>query len=130
MRHHRRTLGSLLVLQALPEKATNHEVTSNQSEVDMQRTAIKRHQGNHDTAAAFWLVAGILVMIASGDALAILIAAVAIVTLVWEMTRAIERRVRTHAHLAAVTELRPALKARPALKKTSAHASWHGPRAA
>ncbi len=100
----------------------------------MQRSTTMRHPGNHDTvAAAFWLVAGIIVMIASGDALALLIAAVTIVTLVWRMIRAIEHRVRNRAELAPVTHLRPALTARPARpdhKNSSAHGSWRGPRAA
>jgi hypothetical protein len=130
MEHHHRRLGSLLLSHALPQKATIQKVTSTQSEVDMQRTTTKRHQGSHDTAAAFWLVAAIIVMIASGDALALLIAAVAIVTVVWGMIRTIERRVRDRTELAPVTHLRPAMTAPRDLKKTSAHGSWHGPRAA
>jgi len=96
----------------------------------MKLTTTKRHQGSHDIVAAFWLVAGIIVMIASGDALAVLIAAVAIVAVVWGMIRAIERRVRNRTELARVTHLHPAMTARRDLKKTSAHGSWHGPRAA
>jgi hypothetical protein len=96
----------------------------------MKLTTTKRHQGSHHIVAAFWLVAGIIVIIASGDALAVLIAAVAVVTLGWEMIRAIERRVRNRTKLAPVTQLRPALTARRDLKRTSAHGSWHGPRAA
>jgi hypothetical protein len=96
----------------------------------MQLTTTKRQQRRHDTVAAFWLVAGIIVMIASGDALALLIAAVAIVTLVWGMIRVIERRVRNRTDLVRVTQLHPALPAGRVLKRTSAHGSWLGPRAA
>jgi len=96
----------------------------------MQLTTTKRQQRRHDTVAAFWLVAGIIVMIASGDALALLIAAVAIVTVVWGMIRAIERRVRNRTQPAPVTQLHPAMTARRDLTKTTVHGSWHGPRAA
>ena len=93
----------------------------------MQPTTIDQHQVTRNLAAAFWLVAGVTVLIASGDALAVLVAAVAIVVVVWEMTRAIEHRVRNRAQLAAVTQLRPASTARP---QSSVHGSWRGTRAA
>jgi hypothetical protein len=96
----------------------------------MRSTTTKRHQRSQDAVAAFWLVAGIIVMIASGDALALLIAAVAIVTVVWGMIRAIERRVRNRTQPAPVTQLHPAMTARRDLTKTTVHGSWHGPRAA
>ena len=96
----------------------------------MQPTTTKRRQRRHDTVAAFWLVAGTIVLIASGDALALLIAAVAIVTVVWGMIRAIERRVRNRTQPAPVTQLHPAMTARRDLKKTTVYGSWHGPRAA
>jgi hypothetical protein len=97
----------------------------------MQHTTTNRHPGTRDSVAgAFLLLAGIIVMIVSGDALALLIAAVVIVTLVWAMIREIEHRVRNRAELARVTHLRPASTGQRELKRTPAHASWHGPSAA
>lgn len=97
----------------------------------MQHTMTNQHPGARDSVAGvFLLAAGIAVMIASADALALLIAAVAIVTLVWGMIRGIGHRVRNRAELAPVTQLRPALKARRDLKTSSAHVSWRGPSAA
>lgn len=97
----------------------------------MQHTTINRPPGtHHSVAAAFWLLAGIVVLIVSGDALAILIAAVVIATLIWGMIREIEHRVRNRGELALVTHLRPASTGQRDPKKTSAHASWRGPRAA
>lgn len=50
----------------------------------MQHTTVnQRHETRDSVASAFLLVAGILVMIASADALAVLIGAVLIVSLVW-----------------------------------------------
>jgi Flp pilus assembly protein TadB len=97
----------------------------------MQHSTTNRHPGARDSVAeAFLLAAGIAVLIASADALAVLIAAVAIVTVVWGMIRAIGHRVRNRAHLAPVTHLRPALASHRDLKTTSSHASWRGPSAA
>ena len=97
----------------------------------MQHTTTNRHPGARaSVAGGFLLAAGIVVMIGSADALALLIAAVAIVTLVWGMIREIEHRVRNRAELAPVTHLRPASTARRHLKTTSSHASWRGPSAA
>lgn len=92
---------------------------------------INRNSGTRDTvASAFWLLAGIIVLIVSGDAFALLIAAVVVVTLVWGLIREIERRVRHGADLAPVAYLRPASTGQLDLKRTSAHASWRGPSAA
>jgi len=97
----------------------------------MHHTTTNNHPGTRETvAAAFWLLAGIMVMIASGDALALLIAAVVIVTLVWGLIRQIEHRVRHHAKSAPVTYLRPALTSQRDLKKTAVHAKWRGSSAA
>jgi hypothetical protein len=109
MGHHHPRLGSLPIARVLPCMATNQKVTSTPSEADMQHTTINRHSGTRETvAAAFWLLAGIIVLIAAGDAFALLVAAVVIVTLTWGMVREIERRLRNHAELASVTHLRPA----------------------
>jgi hypothetical protein len=97
----------------------------------MHQTTSNRDSGTHDTvAAAFLLLAGIIVLIASGDAFAILVATVVIVTLAWGLIREIEHRVRNGAQLAPVTHLLPASTGRLHLKKTSAHALWRGPGAA
>ena len=98
----------------------------------MRHTTISGHHGNHDTvAAAFWIVAGMLAVIAFGDVLALLTVALAIVTTAWWVYREVEDRVeRNEAEMAPVTHLRPALTGQRDQKKTSAHASWPGPRAA
>jgi Flp pilus assembly protein TadB len=124
-------LGSLPIAQVLLDVPPYETVVPTASEADMQHTATNRHHGTRDSvAAAFLLLAGIIVMIASGDALALLIAAVVIVTLVWGMIRGIQDRVRNRAELARVTHLRPASTGQRELKRTPAHASWRGPSAA
>jgi uncharacterized membrane protein YhiD involved in acid resistance len=96
----------------------------------MQHTTTSRHPGTHNVAAAFWLLAGITVLIASGDAFALLTAAAVIVTAVWLMIREIGHRVRNHAELAPVVHLRPGSTRQRNPKNTSAHAPWRGPTAA
>jgi cbb3-type cytochrome oxidase subunit 3 len=98
----------------------------------MQHTTISGHHGTHRTAAAaFWILAGIIVVIAFADALTLLVLTLAIVTTVWWIYREVEHRAeRNDAEMAPVTRLRPALTGQRDLKKTSAHASWRGPSAA
>jgi cbb3-type cytochrome oxidase subunit 3 len=98
----------------------------------MWHTTISGHHGTHHTvAAAVWIVAGIIAVIAFGDALALLAFALAIVSAAWWIYREVEHRVeRNDAEMAPVTHLRRALTGQRDLKKTSAHASWRGPRAA
>jgi hypothetical protein len=98
----------------------------------MRHTIISgRHGSHHTVAAAFWILAGIIVVIAFADALTLLAFAFAIVTTVWWIYREVEHRVdRNDAEMARVTHLRPALTGQRDLKKTSAHASWRGPSAA
>jgi cbb3-type cytochrome oxidase subunit 3 len=98
----------------------------------MRHTTISGHHGTHDTvAAAFWIVAGMLAVVAFGDVLALLAFALAIVTTAWWVYREVEHRVeRNDAEMALVTQLRPALTDQRDQKKTSPHASWRGPRAA
>jgi hypothetical protein len=125
-------LGSLPIAQALHEEAPYQTVTRTPSEADMRHTTISEHHGTHHTvAAAFWILAGIIVVIAFGDALALSAVAFAMVTTVWWIYHEVEHRVqRNDAGLAPVTHLRPALTGRSDLKKTSAHASWRRPSAA
>ena len=102
----------------------------------MRHTTISGHHGTHDTvAAAFWIVAGVLAVVAFGDVLALLAFALAIVTTAWWVYREVEDRVErndagSEAEMAPVTHLRPALTDQGDLNKASAHASWRGPRAA
>jgi hypothetical protein len=102
----------------------------------MWHTTISGHHGTHHTvAAAFWIVAGIIAVIAFGDAFALLAGALAIVTMARWIYREVEHRVErndvgSEADLARETHLRPALTIQHDLKKTSAHASWSGRRAA
>jgi hypothetical protein len=98
----------------------------------MRHTIISgRHGSHHAVAAAFWILAGIIVVIAFADALTVLAVASAIVTTVWWIYREVEHRVdRNDAQMAPVTHLRPAVTGQRDLKKTSAHASWRGPSAA
>jgi ABC-type Mn2+/Zn2+ transport system permease subunit len=99
----------------------------------MRHTTISGHHGTHHTvAAAFWILAGTIVLIAFGDVLTLLAVAFAIVTTVWWIYREVEHRVqRNDAEMAPVTHLRPALPGQRDLKKASAaHASWRGPSAA
>ena len=87
----------------------------------MQHPTIKQQHGTHNVASAFWLVAGLIVLIVSGDAFAFLTAAAVIVTAAWWMIREIEHRVRkSAAKLPPVLDLRPALTGRRDLKETSA----------
>lgn len=88
---------------------------------------------HHPIGEAVWIVAGIIVMFAFGDALTLLALALVIVTMTtaWWIDRKVEHRVqRSDAEWASATHLRPALTVQPGREKTSAHASWRGPRAA
>lgn len=92
----------------------------------MQQTTISGHHNTHyPIGEAVWLLAGIIILIASGDAFALLTAAVVIVALVWGMIRAIEHRVRNGAKSAPVIHLRPASTSRRDPQNTSADASQH-----
>jgi len=98
----------------------------------MRHATISGHNGTHDAeATAFWIFAGIIVVIAFGDVLTLLAVALAIVTTAWWISRQVEHRVaKNEAKVASVTHLRPALTGQRDLKKTSAHGSWRGPSAA
>jgi hypothetical protein len=86
----------------------------------MQHTTInQRHETRDSVASGFLLVAGIVVLIASADALAVLIGAVLIVGLVWGLIREIQHRVRHRAALASVTHLHK-VSTRPQDAKTTA----------
>lgn len=98
-----------------------------------QTTITGRHDTHHPIAEALWILAGIIVMLAFGDALTLLALTFAIVTMTtaWWTYRKVEHRFeRNDAEMAPVTHLRPAPTGQRDLKNTSAHASWRGPRAA
>ena len=97
----------------------------------MRNTTISGH--HPAIGEAVWIAAGLIVLIAFGDALIVLALAVAIgfMTMAWWSYRQVEHRgERSDPRLAPVTHLRPALSAQRELNKTSAHALWRGPSAA
>ena len=89
--------------------------------------------GHSTMGEAVWIIAGIIIMFAFGDAFVLSALAFGIVAMpgAWFTHRRDERRAQTtDAEMAAVAHLRPALTAQRTLTKTSTHASWHGPSAA
>ena len=96
-------------------------------------TTINGHHGDHYVeAAAFWILAGLIVLIAFGDFLTLLAGAFAIATAIMWIYRAVERRLERNsdADMASVSHLRSASSGQRHLTETSAHASWRGPKAA
>jgi hypothetical protein len=94
-------------------------------------TSSSRHHGTYDAAeaAAFWIFAGVIVVIAFRDvfpllavALTLLAVAFAIATAAWWVSR--------NATTASVTHLRPALTGRHDPHRARARSSRRGPRAA
>ena len=98
----------------------------------MRHTTISGHHGDHDAqAAAFWILGGIIVVIAFRDVWTLVAVGLGIMATAWWISREVERRIeRNEAEMTPVTRLRPALTGRPDLKKASPHASWRGPSAA
>ena len=96
------------------------------------KTTLSGHRGAFDAEAVlFWIFAGIIMVIAFGDALTVLAVAVAIVTIISWIYSKVERRVaRNDGEMAPVTHLRPALTGQRDLKETAAQASWRGRSAA
>jgi hypothetical protein len=93
-------------------------------------STISGHRGTHDLeAAAFWIFAGLIVLIAFGDALAVLGVAIAIATAIAWIYSKFERPVDSDTRMAPVAHLRPQVNGQRD-PKTPAHASWHGPHAA
>jgi hypothetical protein len=108
-------------------------VKTTPSEVDMETTSSGQHGTHLPIAEALWILAGIILLIAFGDALVLLVLAFAVVamTTAWWIYRKVEQRAgRNDAVLAPVTHLRPAWTGHRDRKETSAHASWRGPSAA
>ena len=109
-------LGSTSVVRALHETVVASDGDPSRSEADMRHitTTTSGHHGTRDSEAAlFWIFAGLIMVIAFGDAVAVLAVAVAIVTAVAWIYRKVERRLeRNDAHTAPVTHLRPELTGR------------------
>ena len=97
----------------------------------MPHTTNSGHRGAYDAeAAVFWIFAGIIVVIAFGDALAVLGIAIAIATVIAWISSKVERRLDiSDEAMAPVAHLRPQLTGQHD-PTTSVPASWHGPRAA
>ena len=95
-------------------------------------STISGHRGTQDVeAAAFWIFAGIIVVIAFADALATLAITIAIVTAIaWIYSKVGRRLERSDGEMAPVAHLRPELTGQRDAKRTSAHAPLGGPRAA
>lgn len=82
--------------------------------------------GQSPVGEAVWIVAGVIIMFAFGDAFVLSALAFGIVTMTgaWFTHRQAERRAeRSVAETASVTHLRPDLTTQRHLKKTSAHGS-------
>jgi Flp pilus assembly protein TadB len=125
-------LGSNSVARALHETVVASDGDPSRSEADMRHitTTISGNHGTHDSEAAlFWIFAGLIMVIAFGDAVAVMAVAVAIVTAVAWIYRKVERRLeRNDAHTAPVAHLRPERTGQH--DKTFAHAFLHRPHAA
>jgi hypothetical protein len=125
-------LGSTSAARALHRTVVASRGDPNRSEADMRHitTTFSGHHGSHDTEAAlFWIFAGIILLIAFGDAVAILAVVVAILTAVAWIYRTVEHRLqRNDAHTAPVTHLRPELSGQH--DRASAPALFHRPHAA
>ncbi|MGB9225613.1 MAG: hypothetical protein WCB80_20560 [Mycobacterium sp.] len=93
-----------------------------------QSTISEKHGTHHTVVAEFWILAGVIALVALGDALAVSVVAVAVVITAWWIYREVEHRVALkHAAVAPVTHLQPAQRA---LKAVAAQPVWHGPHAA
>jgi uncharacterized membrane protein YhiD involved in acid resistance len=95
----------------------------------MSKSSIIQRGHAHHTAAAFWVLAGIIALVAFGDVVAVLVIALAIATLALWTFREVEHRLqRDDAEVASVTRLRPASTGKVTLQH--APTQLRGPRAA
>ncbi|MCV7101027.1 hypothetical protein [Mycobacterium palustre] len=97
----------------------------------MRHTTISGHHQAHDVeAAVFWIFAGIIVVIAFSEVLALLAIGFAVVTAAWWISRRLERRgASSDWETAPVTRLHRAPSRRHDQNEAS-HSSWIGPSAA
>jgi ABC-type nickel/cobalt efflux system permease component RcnA len=89
--------------------------------------------GRSPIGEAVWIVAGIIIMFAFGDAfvLSALAFGIVIMTGAWLTYRRAERRAeKNDAEMVPVIQLRPALTAQRHSQKAAAHETWRGPSAA
>jgi hypothetical protein len=100
----------------------------------MQQTANSQQRNFHyPVAETLWVLAGIVLLLAYGDALVLLAVASAIVAVAaawWIRDRRVARTAATINVLASVTQLNPPSTRRAELKATSPRAPWRGPTAA
>jgi Flp pilus assembly protein TadB len=89
----------------------------------MRQTTISGHRSRYPIAEALWILTGIILLLAYGDALLVLALAFAIVTMTtaWWVHRKVEHRVeRNDTELASVAHLRPALTSQRMTPPTTA----------
>lgn len=102
----------------------------------MRHLTIGGHNGTHDVEAiAFWVFGGIIMLIAFGEALAVLAGVFAVVAAISWIYRKVERRFERNGGRdaivpAPVTPLRLELTGHGDARWASADPGWHGPRAA
>ena len=99
----------------------------------MQQTTGNGYNDFHyPIGEAVWTMAGIIMLLAFGDALVLLALGLAIATMAtaWWTYRRVQRGGQRSTDLASVTTLRPASTVQRDLKNTSGQAPWRGPSAA
>jgi hypothetical protein len=84
--------------------------------------------GHSPVGEAAWIIAGIIVMFAFGDAFVLSALAFGLVTVIGALFT--HRRAEQRAQMASVTQLRTAPTADRGLKSPSTQMQWHGPSAA
>jgi hypothetical protein len=73
-------------------------------------TAISGHKATHHAEGRlFWIFAGIIIVIALGDALTVVAGAIAILTMISWIYREVEHRRESRAEMARVAHIRPEL---------------------
>lgn len=91
-----------------------------------------RQETHYPIGEAIWISAGIIMLLAFGDAFVLLALGSAIATMAtaWWTYRRVQQSEQRSTELAPVTTLRPALTVRRDPKRASAPAQWRGPSAA
>lgn len=94
-----------------------------------QHTITGHHEARYPVAAALWIVAGVMLLLAVGDVVILLALAVTAVgmAITWSAHRTVVHRgQRNDVEVASVTQLRSAATGHRDLKKFSALAPWGG----
>jgi hypothetical protein len=118
-------LGSLSRVSVLQLSVAGSEGDSHLSEADMD--------SHYLIGEAVWIAAGIIMLLAFGDALVLLalaLASAAMTTAWWTHRKAQQREPVSDADLAPVSRLRPTSAIRREPKSALAQAPWRGPSAA